>query len=107
MLWRGNDEIYGIDSFFKMVESNLYKVQYRVMLARYRGKTVCPDCKGARLKPEALYVKVGGKDIAELTNMSIIDLRQFFEELQLSEFDMNVAKRLLVEIKTRFGIFDS
>ena len=101
LLWRGNDEIYGIDSFFKMVESNLYKVQYRVMLARYRGKTVCPDCKGARLKPEALYVKVGGKDIAELTNMSIIDLRQFFEELQLSEFDMNVAKRLLVEIKTR------
>ncbi|MBR4962675.1 MAG: excinuclease ABC subunit A, partial [Muribaculaceae bacterium] len=101
LLWRGNDEIYGIDSFFKMVESNLYKVQYRVMLARYRGKTVCPDCKGARLKPEALYVKVGGKDIAELTNMSIVDLQQFFEQLQLSEFDMNVAKRLLVEIKTR------
>lgn len=101
LLWHGNDEIYGIDSFFKMVESNMYKVQYRVMLSRYRGKTLCPECKGARLKPDALYVKVGGKNIAELTHMSIADLSQFFNEIQLSEYDMGIAKRLLVEIKTR------
>ena len=66
LLWNGNKEIYGINSFIKMLEENLYKIQYRVMLARYRGKTICPECKGARLKPEALYVKVGGKSIADL-----------------------------------------
>ncbi|MBQ7819513.1 MAG: excinuclease ABC subunit UvrA [Bacteroidales bacterium] len=101
LLWHGNDEIWGIDAFFKMVESNLYKVQYRVMLARYRGKTLCPDCKGARLKPEALYIRIGDKNIAELTVMPIVELQKFFDELQLTEHDNAVAKRLLVEIKTR------
>lgn len=101
LLWHGNKEIYGIDSFFKMVESNLYKVQYRVMLARYRGKTLCPDCKGARLKPEALYVKICDKNIAELTQMPISDLKIFFDNIKLSEHDMSIAKRLLIEIKSR------
>lgn len=101
LLWRGNDEIFGIDAFFKMVESNLYKVQYRVMLSRYRGKTLCPDCKGSRLKPEALYVYVGGKNISELTQMSIVDLQCFFQNIVLSEYDLAIAKRLLVEIKSR------
>lgn len=101
LLWHGKGDIWGIDSFFRMVEENLYKIQYRVMLARYRGKTVCPDCKGGRLKPEALYVKVGGKNIAELTQMPVSELQKFFDTLKLSASDAQVAKRLLIEIKSR------
>lgn len=101
LLWHGNSEIYGIDAFFKMVEENLYKVQYRVMLARYRGKTVCPQCKGARLKQEALYVKIGGKNISELTVMSVNDLQNFFDSLILDETSALIAGRLLTEIKNR------
>lgn len=101
LLWHGNSEIYGIDAFFKMVEENLYKVQYRVMLARYRGKTVCPVCKGARLKQEALYVKVGGKNISELSLMSVDDLQEFFGALILDETSALIANRLLTEIRNR------
>ena len=101
LLWNGNKEVYGINSFIKMLEENLYKIQYRVMLARYRGKTVCPVCKGARLKQEALYVKVGGKSIADLVLMPIYKLKEFFDVLELNETDVAIAKRLLIEIENR------
>ena len=101
LLWHGAPGVMGIDAFFKMLEENQYKIQYRVMLARYRGKTTCPNCKGARLKPEALYVKVGGKSIADLVLMPITELKSFFENLQLGETDQSVAKRLLTEINNR------
>ena len=101
LLWNGNDEIYGINSFVKMLEENLYKIQYRVMLARYRGKTICPLCKGARLKEEALYVKVGGKSIADLVLMPVYKLKEFFDDLVLDETDTAIAKRLLLEIQNR------
>ena len=101
LLWHGARGLYGIDDFFKFVEDNLYKIQYRVMLARYRGKTVCPHCKGTRLKPEALYVKVGGKNIAELVLLPIAQTKAFFDDLTLSDEDAVVAKRLLMEIKSR------
>ena len=101
LLWNGNKEVYGINSFIKMLEENLYKIQYRVMLSRYRGKTICPLCKGARLKKEALYVKIGGKSIADLVLMPIYKLKDFFDTLELDETDTAIAKRLLIEIENR------
>ena len=101
LLWHGARGLHGIDDFFKFVEENLYKIQYRVMQARYRGKTTCPSCKGARLKPEALYVKVGGKNIAELVALPITEAKAFFDNLVLDETDAAVAKRLLTEIMNR------
>ena len=100
-LWEGNADAYGINDFFKEVEQNLYKVQYRVLLSRYRGRTLCPDCKGYRLRKEALYVKVGGKHIGELCEMPVKDLQLWFAELHLSEYDRQVAKRILIEIHHR------
>ena len=102
-LWHGIGGFPGIDGFFKMVEESQYKIQYRVMLARYRGKTLCPDCHGTRLRKEASYVKVGGKEISELVKMPVSELRKWFRELQLSEHDALVAKRLLAEINSRLG----
>lgn len=101
ILWHGAPGIFGIDAFFKMLEENQYKIQYRVMLARYRGKTTCPACKGARLKQEALYVKIGGKSIADLVLMPVTELLDFFSTLSLNETDAAVAKRLLTEINNR------
>ena len=101
ILWHGRPGLYGIDDFFRYVEENLYKIQYRVMQARYRGKTTCPTCKGGRLKPQALYVKIGGKSIAELVILPIIELKKIFENLILEEHDQIVAKRLLIEINSR------
>ena len=101
LLWQGKEDLPGIDAFFKHVEENLYKIQYRVMLARYRGKTICPTCKGGRLKPQALYVKIQDKNIADLVKMPINQVKTFFDELTLDEQDTKVAKRLLTEIKTR------
>lgn len=95
------DEHICIDSFFKMVRENQYKIQYRVMLARYRGKPVCPTCHGTRLKKEATYVKVGGRSITELVEMPISRLQQFFAALQLDEHDNAIAKRVLTEITNR------
>ena len=100
-LWKGALGVHGIDAFFRMLEENQYKIQYRVMLARYRGKTTCPDCKGSRLKPQALYVKVGGRTIADLVLMPVTDLKDFFDNLQLDETDSKIAKRLLTEINSR------
>lgn len=101
LLWHGAPGIFGIDAFFRMLEENQYKIQYRVMLARYRGKTTCPACKGARLKKEALYVKVGGKSIADLVLMPVTELKEFFDNLILDETDAAIAKRLLTEINNR------
>ncbi|MCD7930257.1 MAG: excinuclease ABC subunit UvrA [Tannerellaceae bacterium] len=101
LLWHGARGVHGIDGFFKFVEENLYKIQYRVMQARYRGKTTCPVCKGSRLKPEALYVKVGGKSIADLVTLPVTEAKGFFDTLQLDENDQQIAKRLLTEINNR------
>jgi excinuclease ABC subunit A len=101
LLWHGKGDLKGIDDFFKFVDENLYKIQYRVMLARYRGKTICPTCNGGRLKPQALYVKIGDKTISDLVMMPIRRLKEFFENLQLDELDAQIGKRLLIEIKTR------
>lgn len=100
-LWHGPREKVCIDSFFKMLEENQYKIQYRVMLARYRGKTTCPTCHGSRLKKEASYVQVGGKNISELVEMPITQLQEFFRTLTLDAHDTLVAQRLLSEIKNR------
>lgn len=100
-LWHGPREKLCIDSFFKMLEENQYKIQYRVMLARYRGKTTCPTCHGSRLKKEASYVRVGGKNISELVEMPITQLQEFFRTLTLDAHDTLVAQRLLSEIKNR------
>lgn len=101
LLWHGAKGLHGIDDFFTMVSENQYKIQYRVMLARYRGKTTCPSCKGARLKPQALYVKVGGRTIADLVLMPISELKEFFDSLNLDETDAAIAKRLLTDINVR------
>ena len=100
-LWHGPREKTCIDSFFKMLEENQYKIQYRVMLARYRGKTTCPTCHGTRLKKEAGYVKVGGRSISELVDLPIHELQTFFRTLKLDEHDAAVAKRILTEINNR------
>lgn len=101
MLWEGTPYFEGINSFFRMLEENQYKIQYRVMLARYRGKTVCPVCHGTRLKPEAGYIRVGGRSISELVDLPITELKVFFDHLQLDEHDTEVARRILVEINSR------
>ncbi len=90
-----------IDSFFQMVKENQYKIQYRVMLSRYRGKTTCPTCHGTRLKKEAEYVKIGGRSITDLVQMPVVRLKEWFNNLELSEHDAKIAKRLLVEINSR------
>ena len=101
MLWEGTRYFEGINAFFKMVQENQYKIQYRVMLARYRGKTVCPKCHGTRLKPEANYVRVGGKNISDLVNLPISELKRFFDGLKLNKHDAEVARRILTEINNR------
>ncbi|MFN8253232.1 MAG: excinuclease ABC subunit UvrA [Ferruginibacter sp.] len=100
-LWNGGNGVYGIHDFFKEVEANLYKVQYRVLLSRYRGRTQCTDCKGYRLRKEALYVKVGNRHIGELCEMPVKDLQQWFDALKLGEYDRQVGKRILLEIHHR------
>lgn len=103
ILWHGRGKFYGIDGFFKWVDENQYKIQYRVMKARYRGKTVCPECHGSRLKPDASYVKIGGRTIMELVSMPVADLRRWFSELVLDDTESRVATRLLTEINSRIG----
>ncbi|MCB9274590.1 MAG: excinuclease ABC subunit UvrA [Lewinellaceae bacterium] len=101
LLWKGNEYFGGIHAFFAELEEKTYKIQNRVMLARYRGRTICPTCDGGRLRPEATYVKVGGHAITELVEKPIDELLAFFNNLQLSEFDAKVARRLLLEIESR------
>jgi excinuclease ABC subunit A len=104
LLWTGNEYFEGINEFFKEVQQNLYKIQYRVLLSRYRGKTICPECNGYRLRKEALYVQVDNKNIGELCEMPVKDLQKWFSEIHLSDFDKTVAKRILLEINTRLKV---
>lgn len=101
ILWHGKESFPGIDGFFEFVEKNAYKVQYTIMRNRFRGKTICPECGGDRLRKEALYVKVGGKNIAELTRMSVENLSEWFDNLVISETEAKIAKRILIEIRSR------
>jgi len=101
LLWSGNEYFHGLNEFFEFLESERYKIQYRVLLSRFTGKTLCPECEGARLRKEALYVKVGGKNIAEVVAMSIDELNRFFASLELTEAEMKTSERLLTEIRTR------
>lgn len=101
MLWDGVNGHGGINNFFDWLKSKSYSIQYRVMLARYRGKTLCPTCKGSRLKPEADYVRVGGKTIGELTHIPVCDLRDWFQQLPLSASEKVISKRVLEEIHNR------
>lgn len=109
ILWHGSDEErrlpeeqqVSIDAFFRMLEANKYKIQYRVMLARYRGKTVCPDCHGTRLKQHASYVKIGGRAITELVDMPVEELQHFFSNLQLSDTEKRISERIIKEINGR------
>lgn len=101
LLWRGNEYFHGLDEFFEFLEKERYKIQFRVMLSRYTGKTTCPDCGGARLRPEASYVKVGGRAITELVRMPVSELKAFFDRLELDAHDASVGGRALTEIKNR------
>lgn len=101
LLWKGGRGVSGINDFFEMVEQNLYKVQYRVMQARYRGRTSCPDCNGTRLRKEALYVKINNTHIAQLMHLPADELASWFQEIQLSEHDLKIGKRILTEINQR------
>ena len=101
LIWNGNKFFTGLNDFFQELEEKNYKIQNRVMLSRYRGKTKCPICKGKRLRKEANYIAIGGKTISDIVDMSIKRLIPFFDQLQLSEYDAKVAKRLLIEIKNR------
>lgn len=101
ILWKGKGNVLGINDFFKEVEQQLYKVQYRVLLSRYRGRTTCTECGGYRLRKEALYVKVADKHIGELCRMQAVDLQKWFSNLELSKHDTAIAKRILLEINQR------
>ncbi|WP_421942446.1 excinuclease ABC subunit UvrA [Pedobacter sp.] len=102
LLWTGNKYFEGLNAFFKELEEQTYKIQYRVMLSRYRGKTVCPDCKGSRLRKDASYVKIGEKSIIDVVLMPLAKALTFFDDLKLSVNDAKIAKRLLAEINNRF-----
>ena len=107
IVWKGNQYFTGLNNFFKELEEKNYKIQNRVMLSRYRGKTKCYACKGKRLRPEANYIQVGGKTISDLVDLSIKRLIPFFKELKLSEYDTTVAKRLLIEINSRLSFLSN
>lgn len=103
LLWTGNRYFGGINEFFKEVESQSYKIQYRVLLSRYRGKTTCPECNGNRLRKEADYVKINGRSITELCSMSLSDLKIFFDDIELDKTEASIAERLLTEIRNRLN----
>jgi excinuclease ABC subunit A len=105
-LWHGNSAWEGIDGFFRWVDENQYKIQYRVLKARYRGKTLCPVCNGSRLHKDVEYVKIAGKTISDLVRLPVSDLRKFFLNLELSETDRTIARRLLTEINNRLEFLD-
>jgi excinuclease ABC subunit A len=107
LVWNGNKYFTGLNAFFADLEANNYKIQNRVMLSRYRGKTKCHDCKGKRLRSETNNIKVAGKTISDLVDLPIIKLIPFFNTIELSEYDLKVAKRLLLEIKNRLAFLDN
>lgn len=106
LLWTGNKHFSGLNDFFKMVEENTYKIQYRVMLSRYRGKTVCPECLGTRLRKDAAYVKVAGKSISEMVLMPIEKLVRFFQTIALDPHEREVSRRLMLEINQRLSFLN-
>jgi excinuclease ABC subunit A len=106
LLWKGSKSVSGIDDFFSMVQENLYKIQYRVLLSRYRGYTECGDCRGTRLRKDAAYVQVNGKNIMDLVLMTVSELKSFFEQLILNEHQTQVAGRILLELKRRIGFLE-
>lgn len=106
LLWTGNKYFKGLDAFFEDLESKTYKIQYRVMLSRFRGRTVCPDCRGTRLRKDASYVKIAGKSITDLVLMPIDEALLFFQKLDLPEHEAKVANRLLKEITSRLEFMD-
>ena len=101
LLWKGNSYFVGIDRFFKKIEAKNYKIQNRVLLSRYRGKTICHSCKGSRLRQDTNYVKVGGETLAKLLHLPIDELAKFFDQLQLDAHDISVSDRILKEIQSR------
>lgn len=101
LVWTGNKWFAGLDDFFTELETQTYKIQYRVMLSRYRGKTICPDCKGSRLRKDASYVKIGGKSVIDVVLMPLSSIQQFFDQLELSETDEKISRRLLAEVTSR------
>lgn len=101
LIWKGGRNFEGLDAFFKFLESERYKVQFRVMLSRYTGKSVCPVCDGGRLRKEATYVKIGGKTLVELVAMPVGELSKFFAELELDDYDKTIAERVLEEVSSR------
>lgn len=103
LLWTGNQYFQGLNDFFKELEEKNYKIQNRVMLSRYRGKTKCPTCKGKRLRPEASYVKINRKTVSDLVDLPIKNLVDFFKEIELDEYEKQIAKRLLIEINNRLS----
>lgn len=103
LLWTGNSYFAGLDEFFRYLESQTYKIQYRVMLARYKGKTTCPDCRGTRLRKDAAYVKIAGYSLPDLVLMPVAQLAEFFQSLSLTEFERQVTDRLVTEIRNRLG----
>jgi excinuclease ABC subunit A len=103
ILWEGKGRLQGINQFFDYIEGKSYKIQYRVLLSKYRGKTTCPDCRGTRLRKDASYVKIAGASLHDLVLMPIDELKVFFDQLELNQFDQQVAKRLLPEIQSRLN----
>jgi excinuclease ABC subunit A len=101
MLWEGSGKVYGIHDFFKEVEQNLYKVQYRVLLSRYRGRTTCTACSGYRLRKEALYVKIGGHHIGELCEWQVRDLQAWIKQIRWTDTELAIARRILIEVEQR------
>jgi excinuclease ABC subunit A len=106
LLWTGNKHFEGLDAYFRWVSEQTHKIQYRVLQSRYRGRTVCPDCRGTRLRKDAQYVKIDGRSITDLVLLPISEALNFFQNLSLSEHDMKVADRLLAEITNRLGYLD-
>lgn len=106
LLWTGNKYFQGLDAFFADIESQVHKVQYRVMLSRYRGRTDCPDCRGSRLRKDASYVKIGKASIVDLVLMPISDLASFFKNLELPDYQKAVSKRILIEINSRLEFME-
>jgi excinuclease ABC subunit A len=104
VLWTGNEHFAGLNDFFAYIEEKSYKIQYRVMLSRYRGRTTCPDCKGSRIRKDSQYVKISGKHISELLLLPISEVYDFFQNIKLTEYDQKVAKRILIEINTRLQL---
>ncbi|HNY08371.1 MAG TPA: excinuclease ABC subunit A, partial [Tenuifilaceae bacterium] len=103
LLWEGTPHFTGINDFFRELEGKKYKIQYRVLLSRFMGKTTCPTCRGGRLRREATFVKVNGYTIQELVEMPVADLAEVFNNLELTEHEVGVAKRILIELKNRLN----